>query len=194
MRVVMIGPPGAGKGTQSARLAKLLKIPHLSTGEMLRAAKLAGTDLGKRVAPMMESGQLVPDDLIGSVVQERIEMPDCQQGYLLDGFPRTLAQGEAYQKYLDERDQKLDHVIEMQVDDDELQRRLEYRYEQLENPRADDRPEAIPRRIKLYHSETSPLIDFYAAEMFAGILKAVDGIGSMDEVFQRIVDAMQVKA
>jgi len=187
MRVVIIGPPGAGKGTQSSRLAKYLDIRHLSTGDILRSAKKAGTRIGKLVAPIMDEGHLVPDELIVSVVEERIEMDDCQSGYLLDGFPRTLPQGEAYQRYLDEHQQKIDHVIELQVDDDELKKRLEARYHKMENPREDDKPEAIPRRIEVYHSETSPLVDFYSTERFNGVLKVIAGIGTMDEVFQRIL-------
>ena len=186
MRVVMIGPPGAGKGTQSVRLADLLKIPHLSTGEMLRLAKREGTEIGQQVGPIMESGQLVPDKLIFGVVEERIEREDCRNGYLLDGFPRTLAQGESYQEYLDQHGQKIDHVIELQVDDEQLRRRLEARFHNMENPRVDDQSDAIPRRLEVYHSDTSPLIDFYDAEMFNGVLKVIDGIGSMDEVFLRI--------
>jgi adenylate kinase len=186
----MIGPPGAGKGTQSIRLAERLRIPHLSTGEILRAAKQNGTELGRQVAPIMAAGKLVPDELIASVVLERIEQEDCQAGYLLDGFPRTLPQCEIYQDYLDKHGQQLDHVIELQVPDDELKRRLELRFQEMENPRADDKPEAIPRRIDVYHSETSPLVDYYGSEMFEGLLKVVDGVGTMDEVFQRMLEAI----
>jgi len=190
MRVVMIGPPGAGKGTQSIRLAVHLKIPHLSTGELLRAAKRKGTEIGKIVGPIMDAGNLVSDDLIVGVVKERINQEDCRNGYLLDGFPRTLPQAEAYQEHLRYINQSIDHVIEMRVDDDEIHKRLEARYHQLAKPREDDKPEAIPRRLAAYHSETRPLVDYYAAPEFEGTLKVVDGIGSMDVVFQRILDSI----
>jgi len=192
MRVVMIGPPGAGKGTQSARIAKRLRIPHLSTGEMLRAAIEAGTALGTQVAPIMNQGHLVSDDLIASVVEERIEMKDCLDGYLLDGYPRTLAQGEIYQKYLERHNQHVDHVVELRVDDAELKKRLESRYEGMANPRHDDKPEAIPLRIQVYHDETSPLVDFYSAEKFGDALKVIDGIGTIDEITQRILNAIGI--
>ena len=190
MRVVMIGPPGAGKGTQSARLAKRLKIPHLSTGEMLRAAIDAGTELGSQVAPIMNAGHLVSDNLIAGVVEERIQMKDCRDGYLLDGFPRTLAQGEIYQRYLNQHAQELDHVIELQVNDEELRKRLGARHDDSENPRHDDKPDAVPLRIEVYHSETSPLVGFYEAEAFGDLLKVIDGIGTMDEITQRILTSI----
>ncbi|MCP4079563.1 MAG: adenylate kinase [Planctomycetaceae bacterium] len=190
MRVVMIGPPGAGKGTQSARLAKRLKIPHLSTGEMLRAAIDAGTEIGRQVAPIMNAGHLVSDDLIAGVVEERIQMKDCRSGYLLDGFPRTLNQGEIYQTYLNQHGQRLDHVIELKVNDEELRKRLGARHDDSDNPRHDDKPDAVPLRIEVYHSETSPLVGFYKAEAFGDLLKVIDGIGTMDEITQRILTAI----
>lgn len=190
MRVVMIGPPGAGKGTQSIRLADHLEIPHLSTGDILRAAKRAGTEIGKIVGPIMDRGHLVSDELIVGVVRERIAGDDCHSGYVLDGFPRTLPQAMSYQVFLDDTAQAIDHVVELRVDDEELKSRLEARYHKLENPREDDKPEHIPRRLDIYHSDTRPLVDFYASQKFNGVLKRIDGIGTMDEVFQRILDAI----
>lgn len=190
MRVVMIGPPGAGKGTQSVRLAEYLEIPHLSTGEILRAAKNAGSELGKIVAPIMDVGGLVDDDLMVNLIKERLSDEDCEDGYLLDGFPRTVPQAEAFQDFLEETEQAVNHVVEMQVDDEETTKRLIARFHEMKDPREDDRPEAIPVRLKAYHSETSPLIEFYSQEKFEGVLKPIDGIGTMDEVFQRIVHAI----
>ena len=173
MRVVMIGPPGAGKGTQSVRLAEYLEVPHLSTGELLRSAKNAGTELGKLVAPIMDVGGLVDDDLMVKLVKERLANEDCLDGFLLDGFPRTVPQAEAFQVFLEESEQAINHVVHMQVDDEETTKRLIARFKDLENPREDDRPEAIPVRLKAYHSETSPLIEFYSQDQFEGVLKPV---------------------
>jgi adenylate kinase len=189
MRVVFIGPPGAGKGTQCARLASHLAIPHLSTGDILRQAVQDETELGRRVGPIMEQGGLVSDDLMMGVVRERLARPDCANGYLLDGFPRTVPQAESLVEYLAAVGQQLDHVVELRVPDDELRRRLEQRFRQMEQPRPDDHPDAIPNRLEVYHSETAPLLDYYSRA--AGVLKTVDGTGSMDDVFQRIIDALQ---
>jgi adenylate kinase len=184
MRIVFIGPPGAGKGTQSVRLARYLKIPHLSTGDILRAAKKAGTDLGKIVGPIMDSGGLVGDELM----LERLSSDDCANGFLLDGFPRTVPQAAGFCKHLEEKGQRLDHVIELRVADVELRKRLEARFQDLRDPRPDDHPDAIPRRLNVYHNETSPLLGFYSR--LGGVLKTVDGLGSMDNVFERILLAI----
>ncbi len=188
MRIVFIGPPGAGKGTQAVRLADHLGIPHLSTGDILRSAKRAGTDLGKRVAPIMDAGGLVNDELMLGVVRERLAQDDCGGGFLLDGFPRTIPQATGLQQMLQQSAQQLDYVIELRVADDELKKRLERRFHEMENPRADDQPEAIPKRLAKYHSETAPLLDFYRGR--DRLLKTIDGIGSIDEVFDRILAAI----
>ncbi len=187
MRIIFIGPPGAGKGTQSVKLAEHLKIPHLSTGEILRSAKKAQTEIGKLVAPVMDAGGLVSDDLIFGVVKERLEQQNSTTGYLLDGFPRTIRQASDLNDYLTKNDQSLDHVIELRVADEIVQKRLVDRFQNLENPREDDRPEAIPRRLRVYHSQTQPILKFYSSKDFPNLLKVVDGVGTMDEVFQRIL-------
>ena len=188
MRIVFIGPPGAGKGTQAIRLAAHLNIPHLSTGDILRAAKQAGTELGKKVAPIMAAGGLVSDELMLGVVDERLAEGDCRNGYLLDGFPRTIPQAEAFAEMLSSQNSCLDCVIELRVDDDELKKRLELRFHQLDSPRPDDMPEAIPRRIEVYHRETKPLLEFYSQT--DGLLKSIDGSGSIDDVFERIIGSI----
>lgn len=188
MRIVFIGPPGAGKGTQSARLARYLKIPHLSTGDILRAAKKAGTDLGKIVGPIMDAGGLVGDELMLDVVSERLLTADCRNGFLLDGFPRTVPQAAGFCKHLEGKSQRLDHVIELRVADVELRKRLETRFQDLKDPRPDDHPDAIPRRLNVYHNEISPLLGFYSR--LGGVLKTIDGLGSMDTVFERILLAI----
>ena len=188
MRIVFIGPPGAGKGTQSARLAKHLGLPHLSTGDILRKAIRDGTDLGLQVGPIMRQGKLVSDELMLGVVSERLDQEDCDNGYLLDGFPRTVPQAIAFDQLLADRGTAIDHVIELRVPDEELRSRLESRFRELESPRPDDRPEAIPKRLNVYHTETSPLLNFYTGH--GQVLKTIDGTGTMDTVFQRIVAAV----
>lgn len=185
MRIVFIGPPGAGKGTQSARLARYLGIPHLSTGEILRNAKKAGTDLGKIVGPIMDSGGLVGDELMLDVVAERLAADDCNAGFLLDGFPRTVPQAKAFDQFLASRSMQIDHVIELRVADVEIIKRLETRFRDMKDPRADDNPESIPRRLNVYHNETSPLLGYYARQ--GNVLKKVDGLGTVDTVFDRIL-------
>lgn len=183
MRIIFIGPPGSGKGTQSVRLVSYLGVQHLSTGDMLRQAKEAGTELGKRVSPYMDGGNLVPDDLIVGVVGDRLDDADCQPGWLLDGFPRTVAQAEALDLYLAGRSQRIDCAVELSVPDRELVRRLLRRATQDPNPRADDSPEAIPHRLEVYHSDTEPVLNYYRDQQ---LLATIDGLGTEDEVFERI--------
>ena len=177
MRLVFIGPPGVGKGTQSERLVRHLNIIHLSTGEMLREACEKRTDLGQRVDKFMQSGELVPDELMLELVGERLQSEDCQRGYLLDGFPRTLGQAAALDAILAQRKTPLDLVLELTADADELIRRLAAR------GRKDDQPEIVRRRLEEYERQTAPLCEYYSRQ---NLLRTVDGQGTPDEVFSRI--------
>jgi adenylate kinase len=182
--LVLVGPPGAGKGTQGALLCDYYCIPHLSTGVILRRAKAEGTALGRIVGPIMDSGGLVSDELMVQVVRERILAPDCRKGFLLDGFPRSVPQAEALEQITLESSRPLDAVIELRVERHELMKRLVNRFDELDNPRPEDRPEAVPHRLDLYDRITSPLLGWYGER---NKLLTVDGLGSQDEVFQRII-------
>jgi adenylate kinase len=174
MRVIFIGPPGAGKGTQSQRLAEYLDIPHLSTGDMLRQAVRERTEAGRLAEPYMSSGQLVPDEII-------LQRPDAAAGAVFDGCPRNLRQAESLDNTLREMNSPLDVVIELRLDDAQVIQRLSGR------GRNDDRPEIIAERLKSYWEQTRPLLDYYRKR---GLLKTVDGSGSPDEVFERIKAAL----
>ncbi len=185
--LVFVGPPGAGKGTQGKLLCKYYCIPHLSTGVILRKAKAEGSELGKNVGPIMDRGGLVSDEMMVQVVRERILAPDCRKGFLLDGFPRTIPQAEALEQICAESKRGVDAVIELKVDRKELMRRVYNRFEEMENPRPEDRPEEMKHRLDLYDKLTAPILDWYSAR---GKLLIIDGIGTMDEVFQKIVDGI----
>jgi adenylate kinase len=176
MRIVFIGPPGAGKGTQAQRLVERYALAHLSTGDMLRAARDAQTDVGKKADEYMSSGQLVPDEIIIEIISQRLEAPDCRKGYLLDGFPRTLAQAEALDELLARKNTPLHVVLELRVPEDELFRRLSGR------GRADDSPEVIRQRLVAYRGQTEPLLEYYGSR---SLLETIDGLGTVDEVFDR---------
>ena len=182
MRIILIGPPGAGKGTQCQRLIDLLKVPHLSTGEMLRAAVKAGTPEGLQAALAMNEGKLVPDPLIVGMVTRRLEARDCRDGCLLDGFPRTLPQAEILDDLLERRAMSVDGVIELAVPRDELIRRM------LARKRADDDPAIFARRITSFEEQTAPLLEYYDRQ---GKLACVDGLGAADEIFERVKVAVK---
>jgi adenylate kinase len=176
MRIVFIGPPGAGKGTQAERLIAAYGMAHLSTGDMLRAARDAKTAVGLKADKYMSSGALVPDEIIVAIIAERLGQSDCRQGYLLDGFPRTIAQAEALDKMLAEKCTPLDVVLELRVPEEELFRRLAGR------GRADDTPEVIRQRLAAYRKQTEPLLEYYGRR---GSLQTIDGLGTVNEIFSR---------
>ena len=198
MRLILLGPPGAGKGTQAQRLVSKHGIVQLSTGDMLRAAVAAGTPVGLRAKSIMDRGELVPDEVVVAIIADRIGQPDAKRGFVLDGFPRTVPQAQALDRLLAERGLKLDAVIQLKVDEGILVRRIENRVREMtmrgEKLRADDNPEVLKGRLAAYRAQTAPLVDYYAAK---GMLKAVDGMAPIDEVtvaIGRLLDAPKPKA
>ncbi len=187
MRLILLGPPGAGKGTQAQRLVVKHGIPQLSTGDMLRAAVQAQTEVGKRAKAVMDAGELVSDEIVNAIVAERIDQADCAGGFILDGYPRTLAQADAVEAMLRERNIGLDAVIELVVDDKALVGRIVSRAEQAKAAgqpvRKDDNPEVFEERLREYYKKTAPLIGYYHAK---GMLKGVDGMASIDDVTGQI--------
>jgi adenylate kinase len=189
--LILLGPPGAGKGTQAQRLVAKYGIVQLSTGDMLRAAVKAGTPVGRQAQEIMARGGLVPDDVVVEIVAQRIEQPDAHKGFILDGFPRTVPQAAALDRMLAERNLALDGVIELRVDEDALIKRIERRIEEMkargEALREDDNPEVLHRRLKAYREQTSPLIDYYRDK---GALITVNGMAPIPEVAAAIDRAL----
>ncbi len=214
MNIVLLGPPGSGKGTQAKRIEQAHGITQLSTGDMLRAATASASELGLRVKSIMDSGQLVPDGIIVDMIADRIGQPDCRDGFILDGFPRTLPQAQALDEMLERRGLQLDHVIEFEVDEPALIDRLAGRfscqqcgasYHERDNRpkvdgvcdvcggcefacRADDRPETVRARLEVYHRQTAPILPYYRDR---GILRPVDGMAEIDVVtcqIEKILD------
>jgi adenylate kinase len=187
MRLILLGPPGAGKGTQAQRLVEKHKIVQLSTGDMLRAAVAAGTPVGLKAKSLMEAGQLVPDEVVVAIIADRIDQPDAKRGFVLDGFPRTVPQAEALDQLLEERGLKLDGVIELKVDEGILIKRIETRVAEMtargEKVRSDDNPEVLKGRLAAYRTQTAPLAVHYASK---GQLKTVDGMAPIDAVTKAI--------
>jgi adenylate kinase len=186
VNILILGPQGAGKGTQAKRIAAEYGLPHIATGDILRQAMAEDTPVGRRVKPIYDSGGLVPDDLMIELIRERLSKPDAQEGFVLDGFPRTFVQAEALDTMLRDIDKRLDLVLELQVPDEVAIKRLTRRA-QLES-RPDDTPEAIRRRLALYHEETEPLVEYYRAR---GNVVGVHGDRSENEVFAEIQKALE---
>ncbi len=212
MKVIMLGAPGAGKGTQAKKIAAKYDIPHISTGDIFRANIKNGTELGKKAKTYMDQGLLVPDELVVDLVVDRVNQEDCAKGYVLDGFPRTIPQAEALDKALEKLGQKMDYAIDVDVPDEAIVSRMGGRracvgcgatYHLVYAPtkeegicdicgkelilRDDDKPETVKKRLNVYHEQTQPLIDYYTK---AGILKSVDGTVDLNDVFKAIVDIL----
>ncbi len=213
MNLILLGPPGSGKGTQAKLIVEKYGIPQISTGDMLREAVAKGTELGKEAKKYMDAGQLVPDEVVIGIVKERLQQPDCEKGFILDGFPRTIAQAEALDKILEEMGKKIDAVINIQVPEEEVVKRIVNRrtckncgavYHLIYNPpkednkcdkcggelyqRDDDKEETVRKRYKVYKEQTEPLVEYYAKK---GILYNIDGTKSIEEVFAEIDSILQ---
>ena len=179
-RLVLVGPPGAGKGTQATALSEKLGIPHISTGDLFRAHIGDETELGKRVKQYLDDGDLVPDEITNKMVEERLAGPDTKDGFLLDGFPRNVGQADVLSKVLAEADKKLDAVVQLQADEDVVVGRL------LARGRTDDNEDVIRNRQRVYRAETAPLLDYYR-----DILVTVDGVGDVEEITNRVLSALR---
>ncbi|HEV2621406.1 MAG TPA: adenylate kinase [Frateuria sp.] len=186
MRLVLLGAPGSGKGTQAARLKADLNVPHISTGDMLRAAVAAGTALGLKAKAVMDAGQLVSDDILLGMLEERLAQDDARNGFILDGYPRNLAQADALDHLLARIGQPLDAVVKLEVPGEAIVGRCQIRF-QAEG-RADDNPDTVRKRLGVYAEQTAPVADFYAKR---GKLQVVDGVGSLDEITARIKRALE---
>ncbi|MEX0347117.1 MAG: adenylate kinase [Rhizobiaceae bacterium] len=192
MKMILLGPPGAGKGTQAQRLVDKFGIPQLSTGDMLRAAQEAGTEVGKRAKAVMDAGELVSDAIVNAIVSERIDQSDCANGFILDGYPRTLAQADAVEEMLESKGLKLDVVIELVVNDKALVGRILKRAEEAEAAgkpvRKDDNAEVFDERLREYYKKTAPLTGYYYAKR---LLQTVDGMGDIDAVAEEIETVLE---
>lgn len=188
MKLLLIGPPGAGKGTQASKLSEVFSIPAISTGDIFRANVKNETPLGLEAKSFMDRGAYVPDELTNKLVRDRLQNPDCDNGFLLDGYPRTADQVEELDAILQETSASLDAVIQLTADTDEVVRRLAKRA--IEQGRSDDTEEVIRKRLEVYEEQTAPLISVYAAR---GLLIMVDGLGEIDQVTARIVEALNSK-
>lgn len=186
MRIVLLGPPGSGKGTQAAQLKDRLSVPHISTGDLLRAAVKAGSPLGLKAKAAMDAGELVSDDLVLGLIEERLgRRPDIASGYILDGFPRNLLQAEALDQLLERLKQPVEKALELIVDEEQIVTRLARRA--AEEGRSDDTEEVVRNRLSVYHQQTAPVTGYYDQR---GLLVKVNGIGTIDQINQRLVDAL----
>jgi len=185
MRLVLLVAPGTGKGTQAARLKEYLRVPHISTGDLLRAEVAAGSPLGLQAKEVMERGELVSDDILLGMLRERFSREDTKAGFILDGYPRNLAQAAALDELLGNLGQKFDAAVQLAVDNEQIIERLAGRAKA--EGRADDNPESVRKRLEVYDAQTAPVIEFYRQQ---GQLTVVDGVGTLDEVFGRIIEAI----
>lgn len=215
MKIIMLGAPGAGKGTQAKMIAAKYQIPHISTGDIFRANIKNGTELGMEAKKYMDQGQLVPDELTVKILLDRVAQPDCSEGYVLDGFPRTIPQAEVLDSALDKLGDSIDFAVDVDVPDENIVRRMSgrraclscgatYHIEHIPPKqegvcdtcgqplvlRDDDKPETVLKRLKVYHEQTQPLIDFYTKK---GVLRSVDGTVDMNDVFEAIVNVLERK-
>jgi len=185
MRLVLLGAPGSGKGTQAARLREHLQVPHISTGDLLRAEVAAGSALGLAAKEVMARGELVSDAILLGMLEARFSRDDTRGGFILDGYPRNLAQADALDALLQRLGQSFDHAVQLEVPSELLVERIAGRA--AAEGRADDNPESVRKRLDVYESQTAPVVDFYRQH---GQLKVVDGVGSLDDVFNRIIEAI----
>lgn len=213
MNLILLGPPGAGKGTQAKMVAAKYRLPHISTGDMFRETAESGSELGKKLQGYMSAGKLVPDDVVIEVVKTRLSKPDCTNGFLLDGFPRTVPQAQALDGFLAEKKRKIDAVLYIHLSEDEIVKRLSSRrvciscgasYNVVSQPsrdpdvcdtckgkvvqRADDNPDTIRNRMRVYNEQTSPLVDYYAAK---GVVHKVEGARPVEEVFKSLCEVIE---
>ena len=185
MRIVLLGPPGSGKGTQAALLKDRLGVPHISTGDLLRSAVAEGTTLGKKAQSFMDRGELVPDELMLGLIEERLGAPDVAPGFILDGYPRNLTQARALDDVLDRLKMSAETALELVVDEDQIVERLAKRA--AEEGRSDDTEEVVRNRLNVYREQTAPVSNHYDEK---GLLKQIDGIGSIEEINQRLASAL----
>ncbi|MEJ8568773.1 adenylate kinase [Elongatibacter sediminis] len=188
MRIVLLGPPGSGKGTQAARLVEALELPHISTGVLLRAAVEAGSDLGRAAKAVMDRGELVSDDIMLGLIEERLGEDDVRAGFILDGYPRNLTQARALDELLERLEQPVQDALLIDVNEEEVVHRIAGRA--AEEGRSDDSEDVVRNRLRVYTEQTAPVVDFYAAK---GVLTRILGEGSVDEVFQRIMGALKAR-
>ncbi len=188
MRIVLLGPPGSGKGTQAARLVEKLGIPHISTGALLREAAAQGTELGLKAKEISDKGELVPDDVVLDMLEERLHQPDVKAGFILDGYPRNLAQAESLEKVLERIGQPADEAILIDIDAEQIVQRIAKRAR--EEGRADDTEETVRNRLRVYAEQTAPVADFYAQR---GLLTRVMGDGPIEEILQRILSVLNIE-
>jgi adenylate kinase len=188
MRIVLLGPPGSGKGTQAALLVKQLGVPHISTGALLRNAAKRGTELGLKAKALTDKGELVPDEVISDMIEERLSRPDVASGFILDGYPRNLAQAQSLDKLLKRLDQPVDEAILIDLDPERIIKRIAKRAK--EEGRADDTEETVRNRLQVYAEQTEPVADYYARR---GLLTKVLGEGDVEDIFQRILSILNLE-